>query len=364
MQHLDEGTIHAWIDGELPPDEASRVESHAKSCAACGAMVAEARGLVAASSRIVAALDILPQAQRGVTPHGVPAFGARKAPRRWAMSRVTTTIAATLGLAAGVVLFFRGKIEEPPRSIHTVVLTRDTTLAVPLAKAASPTAPTTQTARTTSIAASPRPVDHVESRKSVATRGNQTRDAIAAVVTASAPASPIAQVSPAMPARSAAPMTAMGVGGQPRAPAAMAAAGGAAASGLAEAKTAASRKSMAIGASPTQLMEVVVTGPSGPSYAGCYEVDQSTDVLPRRFALRADSARAGVAGMYEVRYIDSTGAIDGRMVDAGWMEISGRAVIRTARSGEILAITRTGSAIGAESPLGPRTVRQTSCRAP
>ena len=31
MQHLDEGTIHAWIDGELPPDEASRVEAHVKS---------------------------------------------------------------------------------------------------------------------------------------------------------------------------------------------------------------------------------------------------------------------------------------------------------------------------------------------
>ena len=58
MQHLDEGIIHAWIDGELPPDEASRVEAHANSCAACGALVAEARGLVAASSRIVSALDV------------------------------------------------------------------------------------------------------------------------------------------------------------------------------------------------------------------------------------------------------------------------------------------------------------------
>src|SRR5579862_5271807 len=75
MQHLDEGTIHAWIDGALSSDEASRVEAHVASCAECAAKVAEARGLVAASSRIVSALD--------ATPGGVlPAFGARK-PRRW-----------------------------------------------------------------------------------------------------------------------------------------------------------------------------------------------------------------------------------------------------------------------------------------
>ena len=28
MQHLDEGTIHAWLDGALPDDEASEVEQH------------------------------------------------------------------------------------------------------------------------------------------------------------------------------------------------------------------------------------------------------------------------------------------------------------------------------------------------
>ena len=68
--HIDEGTLHAWLDGALPPDESARVEAHVASCAACGAAAAEARGLVAAASRILTALDDVPG---GVAPrrHGV-----------------------------------------------------------------------------------------------------------------------------------------------------------------------------------------------------------------------------------------------------------------------------------------------------
>ena len=67
-EHLDEGMIHAWLDGALSPDESARMESHANSCADCAALVAEARGLVAASSRILASLDAVPA---GVIPEAV-----------------------------------------------------------------------------------------------------------------------------------------------------------------------------------------------------------------------------------------------------------------------------------------------------
>lgn len=60
MQHPDEGTIHTWLDGELKADEAAAVEAHVAECGDCSAIAAEARGLVAASSRIVSALDIVP----------------------------------------------------------------------------------------------------------------------------------------------------------------------------------------------------------------------------------------------------------------------------------------------------------------
>lgn len=68
MTHIDEGTIHAWLDGALPPDEVARVEAHVRDCAACSAAVAEARGLIAASSRIILALDDVPG---GVIPQRV-----------------------------------------------------------------------------------------------------------------------------------------------------------------------------------------------------------------------------------------------------------------------------------------------------
>ena len=65
MQHLDEGTIHSWLDGALSADEAARVEAHVAECPECAAAVAEARGFIAASSRILTALDNVP---RGVVP--------------------------------------------------------------------------------------------------------------------------------------------------------------------------------------------------------------------------------------------------------------------------------------------------------
>lgn len=55
--HLEEGTVHAWLDGALDPQEAAAVEAHAAACEQCAALVAEARGLIAAASRILLALD-------------------------------------------------------------------------------------------------------------------------------------------------------------------------------------------------------------------------------------------------------------------------------------------------------------------
>jgi anti-sigma factor RsiW len=75
MNHLDEGTIHAWLDGALDAAQVAEVEGHVATCASCAEAVAEARGLMAAASRIMRALDddranVIPRpaAIPGVTP--------------------------------------------------------------------------------------------------------------------------------------------------------------------------------------------------------------------------------------------------------------------------------------------------------
>lgn len=77
MQHLDEGTIHAWLDGALRPDEAARAEAHVASCSACADATAEARGLIAASSRILTALDNVPSIRGAGGAKGAGAAGRR-----------------------------------------------------------------------------------------------------------------------------------------------------------------------------------------------------------------------------------------------------------------------------------------------
>lgn len=64
-RHPDEGTIHAYVESQLPRAEYEQVDAHVAACAQCADAVAEARGLIAASSRIVSALDGVPA---GVLP--------------------------------------------------------------------------------------------------------------------------------------------------------------------------------------------------------------------------------------------------------------------------------------------------------
>jgi len=58
--HPDEGLIHAWLDEALDASESERLAAHVRDCSACQARVAEARGLIAGASRIVAELDEVP----------------------------------------------------------------------------------------------------------------------------------------------------------------------------------------------------------------------------------------------------------------------------------------------------------------
>ena len=122
MQHLDEGTIHAWLDGALDAAEVARVEQHARACASCAAAVAEARGLVAGASRILSALDqvpgnVVPSAGGGGggPEHDIGSAMARRRARAgegtlWRALRLTparAAAAAVLIVAAGTVIVAR-----------------------------------------------------------------------------------------------------------------------------------------------------------------------------------------------------------------------------------------------------------------
>lgn len=95
MSRPDEGLIHAWLDGELEPAEASRVERLVAEDAEWAAAAAEARGFMAASGRILSALDHVPG-------DVMPAGSARTPARRPLASRPWVRIAAGIVLVAGV----------------------------------------------------------------------------------------------------------------------------------------------------------------------------------------------------------------------------------------------------------------------
>ena len=73
MSRPDEGMIHAWLDGELDAAEAARIEALVRDDAEWAAAAAEARGFIAASARIVGALDHVPA---NVIPNANDARGA------------------------------------------------------------------------------------------------------------------------------------------------------------------------------------------------------------------------------------------------------------------------------------------------
>lgn len=114
--HPDEGTIHAWLDDALDAATAAGIAEHVRTCSACAERVAEARGLIAGASRIVASLDDLPTGARAGWAQSAPASGAAASPAAetgrqegslWRWLHVTparAAIAATILVALGITM--------------------------------------------------------------------------------------------------------------------------------------------------------------------------------------------------------------------------------------------------------------------
>lgn len=62
MSHLDEGTLHALLEGELENGEVQQVQAHLVGCAACDSRLKEVRELLAEADRLVGAMEPPPAA--------------------------------------------------------------------------------------------------------------------------------------------------------------------------------------------------------------------------------------------------------------------------------------------------------------
>lgn len=289
MRHLDEGTIHAWLDEALSADERDQVARHAAECADCAAAIAEARGLVAGASRIVGSLDVV---RGNVLPAGsaVTPAKAETKPKQtlWSTLRLTparAAIAATLLVAAGSMLTLR---HQPTASAPVV----PKELPEPVASAPSVTLP----AKHDSVAPSTK--RRLPPKEEIAVAPPSAAPPAAAAAAAAAPPQAAAEMAPMM------------------------------------AQKATLRAESSVGArdlrrTGVSLMEVTTTGvaaaapralglrSSAASSDACYRLSADTANwlanLPRLFALTHDSTGANV-----VRPVSVDGKIESSLIDGRW----------------------------------------------
>jgi hypothetical protein len=115
MSHLDDGTLHAYLDGELGSTERERLEGHLAGCPPCRERLAEERALVERAERLLGLAA--PPAPTRAAP---PLHGLRRRPAWW-RARVPLVWAATLALALGAGWLLRGRTMAPSQ---TTVLNR------------------------------------------------------------------------------------------------------------------------------------------------------------------------------------------------------------------------------------------------
>jgi hypothetical protein len=77
MSHLDEGTLHALLDGELGTNEVAEIQAHLGACSACGLRLREVKEFLAESDRLIAAVELgatsTPAARPAPQPRPAPA---------------------------------------------------------------------------------------------------------------------------------------------------------------------------------------------------------------------------------------------------------------------------------------------------
>ena len=153
MQHVDEGRLHAWLDGELPsagPEGARALERHLQECAACRARADEERRIRDDASSLLRRADPGARPAPEAIPLPAPA-PARRTARPW----VALGWAASVLIALGI-----GWMARPEPSVPVAINAPPARRPAPAAEAA-PAAREAQSAPTaagvTRTAAAPAP---------------------------------------------------------------------------------------------------------------------------------------------------------------------------------------------------------------
>ncbi len=105
MSHVDDGALHAYLDGELSPVERARLEAHVAECPACQTQLEEERALVERASLL---LGVAQPPERVAPP--LRELGR---PRLIWRLRVPLAWAASVTLALGFGYYLRGTNEKP-----------------------------------------------------------------------------------------------------------------------------------------------------------------------------------------------------------------------------------------------------------
>jgi hypothetical protein len=111
MSHVDDGALHAYLDGELSPVERERLEAHLADCPACRARLDEERALVERASQL---LGLALPPERAAPP---PPLHQLRQPRVLWRLRMPLAWAASLVLAVGFGYYFAAATFRAGRQI-------------------------------------------------------------------------------------------------------------------------------------------------------------------------------------------------------------------------------------------------------
>src|SRR2546426_6225494 len=159
MSHVDEGTLHAYLDGELPSGDRATLEAHVAQCATCRTALADERALRDRASAVLGRARPLERP----TP---PFEQIRRTPARrpWHV-RMPFAWAASIVLALGVGYLLRGPGRESPAADKQQPIAAEPIVAHPIViaenRSARAPAPSREKATTRRPPPAPAPADEI-----------------------------------------------------------------------------------------------------------------------------------------------------------------------------------------------------------